>query len=66
MVNIITGSVAIVAAIVFLSFYLVRISSVVFWVITIVVMGLAVTDVVKAVRSERRTKAMNSNKGAAR
>ncbi len=55
MVNIITGLIAIIGMIVFLAFYVWRIPSVVFWVITATVMALAITDVVKAVRSERRT-----------
>ncbi len=65
MVNIITGTIAILAAIAFLSFYLARISSVAFWIITIGVLALAVTDVVKAVRSERRSNVMR-NKGVPR
>lgn len=59
MVNIITGIIAIAMAITFLSFYLSRIPSVAFWVITIGVLALAVTDVIKTVRSERRTNGMN-------
>ncbi len=64
MVNIVTGIIAIVGAITFLSFYLSRISSVVFWIITIVVMALAAYDVVKTVRSERRTNEMINNRNA--
>jgi len=59
MINIVTGVIAIAAMIVFLSFYLLRIPSVAFWLIAIAVVALAATDVVKAVRSERRTNAMN-------
>ena len=54
MVNIITGSIALCATIAFLVLYLSRIDSAPFWIITISVLALAATDVVQAIRNDRR------------
>jgi len=60
MVNIITGIIAMTAAFVFLGFYMSRIHAVVFWVVVIGVMALALTDLLKSIREEIRSRA-NSN-----
>jgi len=56
MVNIVTGIIAMAAAFVFLGFYLSRIDSVAFWAVVILVMGLALTDLVKTIRQEVHSK----------
>jgi len=64
MVNIVTGITAMAGAFVFLGFYLSRIDSMAFWTVVILVMGLALTDLVKTIRREMRSKGAAAHNGA--